>query len=504
MFIGIAATIPDLPNLPGQGGEDITVTLDYSSSNFCADANDPTLTDASPTGGVFSYTGAGTLALNTSNGAIDISNSIPGNYTVTYTVAGVGSSNFPINITAVDDATFSYSASAFCADASNQTPTITTPGGTFTTQDITFRPFQMQFDTSGGKTITIPNTVGSSFTVDWGDTTVTTETGGTISHTYASGIPTSTVSIGAEGDTGAFTTFKFQNGGSKSDLIDIPQWGSIIWSSMQEMFYGCNNSNFTTITATDIPDLSSVTRLDSVFRDVSNLQNINNINNWDVSNVTNMGVMFYAATSFNGDISSWNVSNVTNMSVMFISAASFNQDLSSWNVSNVTNMANMFRSATSFNQDISSWNTSKVTNMDGVFYTATSFNQDLSNWDTSKVTTMSSMFRGASSFNQNLSSWNISDLAQATLMLASLNLTTENYTDTVVGWAVFVYNNVGSPSSVSWTGTTPSFDGTRTSDLASGQTYVAKYGANWPSAWTNNNAQDAFDYLTTTLSWTIN
>ena len=65
----------------------------------------------------------------------------------------------------------------------------------------------MQFDTSGGKTITIPNTVGSSFTVDWGDTTVTTETGGDLSHTYALGIPTSTVSIGAQGDTGALQIF---------------------------------------------------------------------------------------------------------------------------------------------------------------------------------------------------------------------------------------------------------------------------------------------------------
>ena len=74
MFIGIASTIPDLPNLPGQGGgSGPEVTLDYSLSNFCADASDPTLTDASPAGGVFSYTGAGTLALNTSNGAIDIS-----------------------------------------------------------------------------------------------------------------------------------------------------------------------------------------------------------------------------------------------------------------------------------------------------------------------------------------------------------------------------------------------------------------------------------------------
>ena len=417
---------------------------------------------------------------------------------------------------------------------------------------VVFLPFQMQFDTSGGKTITIPSTVGSSFTVDWGDTTVTTETGGTISHTYASGIATSTVSIGAEGDSGAFTYFKFQNAGSKSDLIDIPQWGNIVWLTMDSVFYGCNNSNFTTITATDTPNLSGVTSMGNMFRGATNFNS--DISSWDVSNVTSMAGMFRSATSFNQDISSWDVSNVTSMGYMFNGASSFNQylsnwdtskvttmssmfyqassfngDISSWDVSNVLSMNNMFRSATSFNQDISSWNTSKVTNMDGVFYTATSFNQDLSNWNTSKVTTMSSMFRsatsfnqdisswdtgkvasmgymffGATSFNQNLSSWNISDLAQASNMLVSLNLSTENYTDTVVGWAVFVYNNSGSPSSVSWTGTTPNFDGTRTSDAASGQTYVAKYGSNWPSAWTNNNAQDAFDYLTTTLSWTIN
>ena len=342
---------------------------------------------------------------------------------------------------------------------------------------VVFLPFQMQFDTSGGKTITIPSTVGSSFTVDWGDTTVTTETGGTISHTYASGIATSTVSIGAEGDSGAFTYFKFQNAGSKSDLIDIPQWGNIVWLTMDSVFYGCNNSNFTTITATDTPNLSGV---------------------------TSMGNMFRGATNFNSDISSWDVSNVTSMAGMFRSATSFNQDISSWNTSKVTNMDGVFYTATSFNQDLSNWNTSKVTTMSSMFRSATSFNQDISSWDTGKVASMGYMFFGATSFNQNLSSWNISDLAQASNMLVSLNLSTENYTDTVVGWAVFVYNNSGSPSSVSWTGTTPNFDGTRTSDAASGQTYVAKYGSNWPSAWTNNNAQDAFDYLTTTLSWTIN
>lgn len=96
MFIGIAATIPDLANLPGQGGEDVTVTLDYPSIDVCYDAT-TSPSDASPAGGVFSYTGSGTLDLNPGNGAIDANSSDPGSYTVIYTKSGV-SSTFPIVI----------------------------------------------------------------------------------------------------------------------------------------------------------------------------------------------------------------------------------------------------------------------------------------------------------------------------------------------------------------------------------------------------------------------
>ena len=61
------------------------------------------------------------------------------------------------------------------------------------------------------------------------------------------------------------------------------------------------------------------------------------INNWDVSNVTDMSIMFSSeeATFFNQPLNKWNVSNVKNMHGMFFNASSFNQPLNKWNVSKV-------------------------------------------------------------------------------------------------------------------------------------------------------------------------
>ena len=467
-IISIGIPIPDRSALPGQtGGEVVEVNLQYATQNYCDGTGIFAPTVATPAGGVFTDNSSdpNLFQVNSANGTFNLGVSDPGNYIVTYTVSGVGSANFPINITALDDASFSYSASAFCADASNQTPTITTPGGNFTTQDITFRPFQMQFDTSGGKTITIPSTVGSSFTVDWGDTTVTTETGGTISHTYASGIATSTVSIGAIGDTGAFTSFAFNSSGSASDLIDIPQWGSIVWSSFYRMFKGCNNTSFTQISATDNP--------------ISN-------------NVILMNEMFKDATYFNGYVNGFDTSNVENMQYIFQNATNFNQDLSSWNTSNVENMQYMFNNASSFNQDISSWNTSNVNTMFSMFQNATNFNQDISGWDVSSVTTVANMFRGTPSvsttFNQNLSTWNLNTSSfNASAIFRYSAMSTANYTDTIVGWANYVYIN-SAPYIVSMASQTDRFfDRAR----SGGANFIAGAGA-------------ARDYLTgATANWTI-
>ena len=93
------------------------------------------------------------------------------------------------------------------------------------------------------------------------------------------------------------------------------------------------------------------------------------ISNWNVSNVTDMKLMFYDCDELEtvGDISKWDVSNVIDMYAVFNNCKSFNQDISGWDVSNVTNMAFMFNGCESFNQDISGWNVSKVSYKLNVF-----------------------------------------------------------------------------------------------------------------------------------------
>ena len=126
----------------------------------------------------------------------------------------------------------------------------------------------------------------------------------------------------------------------------------------------------------------------------------------------------------------------------------FNQDISSWNTISATNMNQMFYQNTAFNQDISSWNVSSVTNMTRMFE-STPFNFDISSWDVSSVTQMARMFT-FSQFNQNLGAWNLDSLINMQVIFNGSQMSTANYTDTIVGWANYVFVN-GFPLNVNMT-----------------------------------------------------
>ena len=257
---------------------------------------------------------------------------------------------------------------------------------------------------SNSTSIIIP-TFGSGYNydVDWDNDGIYDELGITGDATHDFSLP-GLYTIRIRGD---FPRIFFNGSGDRLKIRDVVQWGNIAWISMASAFLGCINLN---ISATDVPDLSGVSSMNSMFRNCSSLVGPANMNSWNTSTVTDMTNLFIGAQSFNQNIGNWNTENVTAMASMFGNAAAFNQNISAWNTGNVTSMTNMFNGALSFNQDISSWNVANVT-------------------------IMSNMFSNASAFNQNLGSWALKTGVTIVGMLNNSGMNCTNYSSTLAGWA---------------------------------------------------------------------
>ncbi len=193
---------------------------------------------------------------------------------------------------------------------------------------------------------------------------------------------------------------------SNNKLQQVVQFGTVAWTSAYRMFYGCAGMTFDA--GIDTPDLSNVTNMGSMFYGCSPFNQ--SLNDWKVDNVTNMSYMFYNCATFNQPLDKWNVSNVTNMSYMFCNCFRFNKSLNDWKVDNVTNMSYMFSNCYGFNQPLENWNVSNVTDMQRMFFSNAFFNQPLDNWNVSNVTSMRKMFSECAAFNQSLNNWNVSNV----------------------------------------------------------------------------------------------
>ena len=212
------------------------------------------------------------------------------------------------------------------------------------------------------------------------------------------------------------------------ELIEVVQFGTVEWTSMEDAFQRCLNMTFAA--DIDIPNLSRVTSMLGMFFECKAFNS--SLTGWDVSHVTNMWSMFYNCTSFNQSLEGWDVSHVTDMSQMFSGCTSFNQSLTGWDVSHVTNMWGMFFNCTSFNQSLTGWDVSKVTDMSQMFSGCTSFNQSLTGWDVSKVTDMSYMFSDCTSFNQSLTGWDVSNVTDMSQMFSDCT----SFNQPLTGWDV--------------------------------------------------------------------
>jgi hypothetical protein len=190
--------------------------------------------------------------------------------------------------------------------------------------------------------------------------------------------------------------------GDADKLIDVEQWGTATWQSMERAFRGARNMQ---MSATDAPDLSRVYTTNQMFEDAHAFDAP--LNHWDVSTVERMSAMFRNARSFNQHLFAWDTGNVTTMSSMFAGAESFNGSVAGWDTSNVERLNCMFMNATSFNRPVNAWDTSSVFDMEHTFRNARSFNQNLDEWNVRLVRSCVCFLEGAVSFNGAMSGWDL-------------------------------------------------------------------------------------------------
>ncbi|SMG13641.1 Por secretion system C-terminal sorting domain-containing protein [Marivirga sericea] len=289
-------------------------------------------------------------------------------------------------------------------------------------------PFITSWSTVAGESITIElnGSFAYNFDYTWKDSGGNELTSGR--HTSADGDFVTDFTATEEATLEITGNFPHLENYSKSQLLDVQQWGEIEWASMASTFQNWPGTGFS---ATDDPDLSNVTNMSLMFRGAANFDD--DINDWQVGKVTNMSDLFLDAVNFNSNISDWDVSSVTNMSRMFFRSDAFNQDLSEWGVSQVRNMREMFSGAESFTSDLSGWNVNVVTSLEGLFRGASNFNSDLNDWDVSQVTNMAGVFQDAQSFNGNIGTWNVENVTDMESMFDNADAFNQDLNEWNVG-----------------------------------------------------------------------
>lgn len=260
------------------------------------------------------------------------------------------------------------------------------------------------------------------------------------------------ISITPKGDT-AFHKMDFYSTtistAMNERVLEVIQWGDVEWSDFSGMFYNCENL---IITATDIPNLTNVTKMNFAFANTA-IGHVPSMSSWDVSNVTSLHYTFRKAKNFNTNINNWNVSNVIQFSGIFRSATDFNQPLDNWDLSSATSIAQMFLYTKNFNQPIGNWDVSQVKDMWLAFGETEAFDQHIGPWDVSSVKDMSEMFENAKAFNKPLKDWDVSNVKDMSGMfkeaevfnqpLNSWNVSSVESMDGILSFAQAFDQNIG-------------------------------------------------------------
>lgn len=161
---------------------------------------------------------------------------------------------------------------------------------TITDGGLVVTPMELLVDTTivadtASDTIRIPF-VGSYSEIEWEPGVFEGAGSGTTDHTYTTG---GTYVIKITADSGEII---YANGTNDEDkLLEIQQWGSMVWSTMSNAFQGCGNMS---ITSTDFPGTRTVSVFLSAFRQCSSLTSVPLI---DTRSGASFSAMFRQATN---------------------------------------------------------------------------------------------------------------------------------------------------------------------------------------------------------------
>ena len=434
------------------------------------------------------------------------------------------SDKFSQNNTCQPLAGFNYTSTAYCANGSDVTPTITGTvdqtlplGGNISdawSASDYFQSFKFKVTTqTTNETFTFNGS--GSYHIDWGD-----GNGFQGPYTNAQSFQYSTigqqntVTVGQSGDQ-LHVSYSYGDA-NVTKITEISQWMEGLNTSALKFQH--TNTRFAplNITATNVPGFRDISSGgSSLYRIFANLPSTNgivdsgdNLSKWNLNDITDIGQFFGPSgtgvpTSFNPNTKQVTYNNETYLA---------------WDIKNVTSVQD---SHVQTSTAPTNWDTLGVTNFTSLeleniqvpYQSVTVGSRTYNQWDISDGVSFQNLF--SNNFdNTSPKDWILgSQLSNTNNRLwfsypapwGGASNQSDNYTNCWIGWAITIYNGVASKgysqhylTNLDLSSAHVHYNGKFNNSLAINSTLHP----NAPSSW--STAQDAADYLVNTQGWTVN
>jgi len=191
---------------------------------------------------------------------------------------------------------------------------------------------------SNSDQIAIPTGSNGSYNcwVDWGDNTsdyITAYDDPKWTHTYP-----------AAGEYevriyGLFTIIRFANANDRLKLLEVRQWGDLIYQTSNAHFYGCSN---VTMPATDKYVLAQG-GLFRLFRDCSSIVKFPSMTISNMEKATGVNETFYNCSSMTEDFGEWRFGKNLTLNNTFRQCTSLDFSMADWNAQYITSGTNFLQ-----------------------------------------------------------------------------------------------------------------------------------------------------------------